>query len=282
MPEKDGLQWTGERFVTMHSGTPVLEHLHRYSLAAGFVAGKTVLDMASGEGYGSNLLALHASSVTGVDVSGEAVAHASAKYKRKNLSYVCGSADKIPLQDSSFDVAVSFETLEHLTQQDAMLSEIKRVLKKDGLLIMSTPDRMNCSDKPGFNNIYHVKELYLEEFRALIKRHFKHHCMLMQKIVFSSIIAPEKNVDAYGEYNGNFEKTAHESKMGAAKFNIVIASDKPVSAGEVSVFTGDMDHESVHMDPAGIRKSVSYRLGYALTMPLRLVKNVFKMLKNRK
>lgn len=56
-------------------GNIELEHLHRYLLACKAVAGKTVLDIASGEGYGSSMLAQTAHKVIGVDVSQEAVLH---------------------------------------------------------------------------------------------------------------------------------------------------------------------------------------------------------------
>ena len=57
MSEQQGLDWTGERFVTGIKDASALEHIHRYAVAAGMVSGKIVLDIASGEGYGSNLLA---------------------------------------------------------------------------------------------------------------------------------------------------------------------------------------------------------------------------------
>jgi len=104
----------GERFLpgVMHGGIE-LEHMHRYYFAGQLVAGKVVLDIASGEGYGSAFLAQSADRVIGVDISTDAVAHASAKYSRENLEYLVGTCSGIPLAGGSVDVVVSFETIEH-------------------------------------------------------------------------------------------------------------------------------------------------------------------------
>ena len=92
------LPWTGERYVPEVKGEIELEHLHRYAIARDLAYGKDVLDIACGEGYGSVLLASVARSVTGVDISEEAIAHASRKYVRSNLSFVVGSCASIPCQ----------------------------------------------------------------------------------------------------------------------------------------------------------------------------------------
>ncbi|EQD40061.1 Methyltransferase type 11, partial [mine drainage metagenome] len=102
------MEFTGERFVPEVHGDIELEHLHRYLLACKAVAGKTVLDIASGEGYGSAILARTAHEVIGVDISKEAISHAQAKYKAKNIKFRVGSCLAIPLKDTSVDVVVSF------------------------------------------------------------------------------------------------------------------------------------------------------------------------------
>ncbi len=279
MSEQQGLDWTGERFVTGIKDASALEHIHRYAVAAGMVSGKIVLDIASGEGYGSNLLAQSAKQVTGVDVSSEAVSHATKKYQRKNLSFIKGSADKIPLGDGICDVVVSFETLEHIHAQDEMICEIKRVLKKDGIMIMSTPEKFTWSDKMHHKNEYHVKELYKEQFVDLVKRFFKNYIFMSQKLVFSSLIVPEKKINSYHEYSGNYKEVTSIDHMGTPRFNIVIASDYDIQEKGCSVFLGDMDPESFNMDPAGIRKSGSYRIGYFLVTPYRFIKKILKTLK---
>ena len=149
-----------------------LEHLHRYHWAAQFSRGKRVLDIACGEGYGSEILARSATHVIGVDLSEDAVVHASRKYRRNNLEFLVGSCDRIPVPDGRIDLVVSFETIEHHDRHQEMMREIKRVLYPEGILIISSPDKYVYSDIPGYKNEFHVKELYAREFEALLKEHF--------------------------------------------------------------------------------------------------------------
>src|ERR1700754_392489 len=95
------LLWTGERYLPEIGGDIELEHLHRYHWAAHFSQGKRVLDIACGEGYGSEILARSAAHVIGVDLSEDTVAHAEQKYRRNNLEFMVGSCDQIPLSDNS-------------------------------------------------------------------------------------------------------------------------------------------------------------------------------------
>ena len=184
------LEWTGERFLPEVEGDVQIEHMHRYALALKLVEGHSVLDIACGEGYGSNILAGKAASVVGVDICEDAVRHAREKYIRKNLNFIQGDCTDIPLGDASVEVVVSFETIEHHDQHDEFLSEIKRVLVPGGLLIISSPDRREYSDVTGYDNEYHVKELYLSEFDALLKQHFSYQTLLGQRIKYGSLIVP--------------------------------------------------------------------------------------------
>ena len=137
-------KYTGERLETHESGQGMLEHLHRYGVALEFCRHKDVLDIASGEGYGSNLLAKVARNITGVDISADTVREASEKYatRQKNLQFIEGSAAAIPAKAASFDVVVSFETIEHHDKHEEMMAEIKRVLRPGGMLIISSPDKL--------------------------------------------------------------------------------------------------------------------------------------------
>lgn len=224
------MTWTGERF-TPGSITGQLEpaHWHRYAFARDLVIGKDVLDIASGEGYGSAYLSEHANSVKGVDISVEAINFAQKKYVKSNLEFRVGSCDKIPIPDQSVDTVVSFETLEHHDQHEEMMCEIKRVLRPAGLLIISSPDRKNYTDIPGTKNQHHLKELYQKEFEELLRRHFKNYRILGQRVVTGSLIADESPV-AIGQLSGihyveNESGPIRESWIGTSLFHIALASD---------------------------------------------------------
>ncbi len=217
------------------------EHYHRYLLAREFCRGKAVLDVASGEGYGSAFLAQVASTVVGVDVSDVAVAHARAAYAgQPGLSFHCSDALSIPLPDHSVDVAISFETIEHLDRQDDFITEIKRVLKPDGLFVVSTPDRDVYNDLDEPPNPYHVKELSRDEFSQLIARHFPQHGILDQRVIAGSAIWPR------GEPKGDwrpwmFERrdrtsfqTSHE--IPAARYLIALASAAAIPSLQPSLY----------------------------------------------
>lgn len=187
------LPFTGERFIPGTRGEIWIEHWHRYHFAARWAAGKRVLDIACGEGYGSALLARSAAHVTGVDVSDEAVEHARRAYAGLgNVEFRAGSCTRIPLPDGSVDLVVSFETVEHIAEQEAFLDEVARVLAPDGVLLLSCPNKLEYSDKRGFRNEFHVKELYREELEALVRARFPHCDWYGQRPTFYSIIAPER------------------------------------------------------------------------------------------
>jgi ubiquinone/menaquinone biosynthesis C-methylase UbiE len=191
---RDALPADGERFLPDRmSGDIELEHRHRYLLASELTSGKDVLDIACGEGYGSAMLARRARQVTGVDISSAAVEHARLRYARDNLRFVSGSCAAIPLPDRSVDVVVSFETIEHHAEHEQMLREIRRVLRPNGLLVMSSPDKAEYSDRPGYRNPFHVKELYKEEFRALLGAHFRNLRLMGQRVTRGSILLEDGN-----------------------------------------------------------------------------------------
>ena len=111
-----------------------------------------------------------------------------------------GSCTAIPLDDGSVDVVVSFETIEHHDAHVAMLSEFKRVLKPGGVLVISSPDKVQYSDKPGYHNRFHVKELLREEFQALLEGRFRNVRLLGQRVLFGSVILSERDKVAAKRY----------------------------------------------------------------------------------
>ncbi|MEO7270606.1 MAG: glycoside hydrolase family 99-like domain-containing protein [Vicinamibacterales bacterium] len=189
--QDDGsLEWTGERYLPDISGNIRLEHVHRYLLAGELAAGRRVLDIACGEGYGTALLARTAAYVVGVDLVPAVVAHARRRYREPNISFAAGSAAAIPLADQSIDLVVSFETLEHLEQHEAMMRDVKRILRPGGVLVISSPDRRQYSDLPNYRNPFHARELYREEFERLLQAHFAQSFLVGQRVKAGSVIGP--------------------------------------------------------------------------------------------
>jgi SAM-dependent methyltransferase len=191
------MDFTGERFTPECEREIWYEHYHRYAFASPLVAGKKVLDAACGEGYGAAVLAKAAAEVVGLDLDEQAVRHAQTRYATHpsaagRLSFCQGSCAQLPFADNSFDAVVSFETLEHLEQQEQMLSEFNRVLKDDGFLIISTPDKAIYSDATGYDNPWHVRELYRPEFASLLDRHWPAQRWLGQKMAFFSVLWDEQ------------------------------------------------------------------------------------------
>lgn len=185
------LEWTGERLVTQVSGPIEDEHLHRYFIARDLCREKIVLDVASGEGYGTALLAQTALQAIGVELNAESVAHAAQHYQSPNLRYVEGNATSLPIDNSSMDVVVSFETLEHFSDQTKFFAEVARVLKPDGTLIISTPDAEVYSGPGVPPNPYHIRELTLTEFQAALCKNFENVAIYRQRAAAGSTIWPD-------------------------------------------------------------------------------------------
>ena len=221
------LEFTGERFIPGTAGEIWHEHWHRYHFAAPLVAGLDVLDVACGEGYGSALLATRAATVIGADIAPSAVEHARARYAAvANLEFRQADCAALPFADASFDAVVSFETIEHITAQEAFLDEIRRVLRPDGLLILSCPNKAEYTDRRGVTNEFHVRELYRAELAALIASRFAHAVWYGQRPSFYSVVWPEQGAEPLGEIFEVSEASATSVSPGHARplYFIVIAS----------------------------------------------------------
>lgn len=225
MNNNEDLEFTGERFTPECVREIWYEHYHRYAFSKNLVKDKNVLDAACGEGYGSNLLSQYATKVTGLDIDANTIDHAKKRYQRKNLKFIQASCIKLPFESDSFDIVISFETLEHLEQQKEMLSEFNRILKSNGLLIISTPDKKHYSDATGFVNEYHVKELYKEEFKSLLDSHWQHQVWYAQAMTFNSILEKIDSKDRiYATDILNQDELESNKTMIRPMYYLVIAS----------------------------------------------------------
>ncbi len=243
------LRFTGERLTFDSEGQSVYEHLHRYFLARELCRDRDVLDVASGEGFGSAYLAQTARSVVGVDISEEAIAHANKSYRADNLRFSAGDATKLAFPDASFDVVVSFETIEHLDDQQSFLKEIRRVLRPKGFLIVSTPNRDVYSPANGAVNQFHVRELTREEFLKALRAEFEFCTLYAQRALTGTLLVAEDEEDRERSPRfATFEKRddAHfESSQGLARplYFVAVASDDhpPPALSSVYIETGDVD-----------------------------------------
>lgn len=187
------LPFTGERFTPEIKGAIWYEHWHRYSVMLPVARGRRVLDAACGEGYGSWLLAQSAAEVVGVDIDTVAIGHARARYAtRTNLRYVQASCTALPLPEASVDLIVSFETIEHLEGQQAMLAEFSRVLTPGGALVISSPNKATYSEESGYANEFHVRELFRDELSAMLGAHFPQQVWYGQRVLAHSLLWKEQ------------------------------------------------------------------------------------------
>lgn len=154
----------------------IAEHFVRYEYAAKFCEGKIVLDCASGEGIGVNILCKSAKTVYGVDIDENTFKTARENIKFDNAILNQGSATELPFSDNYFDVITSMETLEHIPQklQEKCIGEFHRVLKPGGQLIISTPNK-SVLNPSGIapKNYFHLWELTHTEFVDILLQHFK-------------------------------------------------------------------------------------------------------------
>ena len=146
-------------------------HLVVYEWIAARTAGKRVVDMACGEGYGSNVLAATAAGVVGVDANPEAHEHARLRYARPNLRF---ERDLVESFAEPCDAVVFLQTIEHVQDSGAILEHFKSMLAPGGVAYVSTPNLLTLA--PGgaekSDNPWHVKEYRAEEFRELCEAHF--------------------------------------------------------------------------------------------------------------
>ncbi|HTW96162.1 MAG TPA: class I SAM-dependent methyltransferase [Candidatus Methylomirabilis sp.] len=161
------------------------EHLVRYQLAAKLASGKKVLDIACGSGYGAKILAqAGAAKVTAIDKSIAAIEQAKINYGSPAIEFKIGEAEKIAEENESFDLVVSFETIEHLSDPEKYLAEISRLIKKEGIALISTPNREVFGQK----NPYHLHEYSRKEFLETLKKYFASVLILDQTNGLASFI----------------------------------------------------------------------------------------------
>jgi 2-polyprenyl-3-methyl-5-hydroxy-6-metoxy-1,4-benzoquinol methylase len=167
------LQLTGERTLpdVPEENYWYRRHLVVYEWIAARVRGLRAIDMACGEGYGSNVLAQSAASVVGVDANPEAHEHARMRYRRRNLRF---ERDLIETFSESADTVVFLQTIEHLQDPGAALEHFRGLIGERGTVYLSTPNVLTLAPKGAqrSDNPWHVHEYRAAEFERLCRKHF--------------------------------------------------------------------------------------------------------------
>lgn len=151
-------------------------HVATYEHVRPLIQGKTVLDFGCGTGYGSERVAAECASIAGVDVSGDAIEYARQRYAHPRLRFErIEPVERAPLpfEAERFDVVLSFQVIEHVPDADAYLREVRRVLKRDGVFVIATPDRATRLlplQRPW--NRFHLVEHSDASLTKLLARHF--------------------------------------------------------------------------------------------------------------
>ena len=159
------------------------EHEDRYDYILQRVAGKEVLDIACGSGYGTYLLAHkgNASKVVGVDLNDQAVKYGNHRYSHPNIKRIVGDATEVTFE-KQFDVVVSFETIEHIPHVQKFVQNIYQNLKVGGILAISTPVVIKTTETPF--NPFHIVEWSHEDFLAIFKNQYELETVILQNPVF--------------------------------------------------------------------------------------------------
>lgn len=165
---------TGERIIPGAVSLKTLsEHYARYIFARKYCDNNIVLNVASGCGYGSEVLIGNRNEVYNVDISENLTAYGNKRYGSYKNHFLCMDAQNLRFPDAFFDVVVSFETIEHLPHPKKFIKECHRVLKNNGILILSTPNKIITSPfstKP--YNQFHYKEWDFTGLRNLFRKYF--------------------------------------------------------------------------------------------------------------
>lgn len=151
---------------------PFFEHVSRYRFSGKHGSLGVVLDAACGSGYGTFFLARRAIKAIGIDCSHEAIASCEASYTRRNLRFLQMDVQATAFKNRTFDTVISFETIEHLTDPEKFVWEMRRILRPHGRLFVSTPvkgvyDQVFLGENP-----YHLHEMTVDEFTRLLSTQF--------------------------------------------------------------------------------------------------------------
>jgi 2-polyprenyl-3-methyl-5-hydroxy-6-metoxy-1,4-benzoquinol methylase len=167
------------------------DRLTSYGFARRYVEGSVVADIGWSEvGYGTHLLADTAESVVGLTSLSKAAERASTAYSSPNVSYQRVSLPELPFPQGHFDIVVALGIVENLEHPEDLIREAKRVLKQDGLLLISALDKQTNSNDRNLDTSDDRREMYVPEFRELLEHYFQHVRLYRQGVVAGGYVFP--------------------------------------------------------------------------------------------
>lgn len=195
------MNFTGERVIPGDVDADLFnEHLARYLFARDYAQGKKVLDAACGTGYGAALLAETAAEVLGADIAPEAIEYARQHYPAPKTWFLRADCLCLPLKSATFDLVVAFEIIEHIRDTAGFLNELRRVLSPDGLLLISTPNRLYYTEDRDEVNPFHEREFSYSEFSETLLEVFPYCSILLENHVAGLLLADSTQAGDLGKY----------------------------------------------------------------------------------
>ena len=237
--QKNDFVPSGERHIPFHVGADYslgnVDHMLRYALVAPFVKGKRVLDISCGTGYGSHYLACQgAATVVAVDVDSDAIEFASKFYSHPSIHYIQSDAHSVPeLNDQSFDIIVSFETIEHLQHPRLFLVELRRLLKSDGKAFVSCPNDYRVFPDSWISH-FHLHKFKFPEFRDLFLNIFGEGLFMGQHYAVTSVLTKPVAFPVKAQEHGDYLDTSKSNVI--QKSYLENLSSIENAAGYVAIF----------------------------------------------
>ncbi len=248
-----------ERVYPGHDNDCYYGHLSVYRFAAQFCGDAEVLDAGSGSGYGAAYLADHgARSVLGVDCEGEAVGFSRDCFTRPNLAFECMSVEDLsPLPDGHFDVVVSSNVLEHVRSVAGVIGGIRRVLKPEGMFIVTVPAALEDPQVvDNLRNPYHTIIWSARQWYTAFIAYFEtvqvyQHAFTRHDVTLNLANAPEETVideRDFAFYPVQFEEWGARPSI---SFTLVASNPRPMEGLPSTIpfvdtsFTRDKDDRTV-------------------------------------
>jgi SAM-dependent methyltransferase len=221
------LEFTGERVVPGQVDIDLWnEHLARYLFAARLARRRRVLDIGCGAGYGSSELAHAAATVTGLDLSPEAVALARSSYSAPNLHFLAASATSLPFSNAAFDLITCFEVIEHIHDWQLLLAEARRLLAPGGQFIVSTPNKSYYAESRAEigPNPFHVHEFAYDEFKFALEATFPSVTLYVQNHVGALSFQPAAASPTQVAQSAELHLEASQPDPEAAHFYLAVCA----------------------------------------------------------